>query len=180
MTWFGSPRPGQSWPQARADQMFAAYGTAELQRSRARELTPGSLLGAPARPLARIERVWDDHNFEEHNQTGLRLHIEFIVNGMFERRGVVAAYFRQAHGDFLRDTDGRCLCVRAPFEPRFNAAHYKDFPLFMPYAKLPLGPGTHSLEWEVTIWAPKHKFQSQSELVALVRSELVEFDLEVW
>jgi hypothetical protein len=50
----------------------------------------------------------------------------------------------------------------------------------MPYARLPLGPGTHSLGWKVIIWAhPTQKFV-QPKLVRLADSEIVEFDFTVW
>ena len=174
--WFGSPRPGQTWAQASADQMYAAYGTAELQRRRLPELTLGSTLRAPARPLAAIEQVWDDHNVEEHKQIGMLLHAEFVVSGMLKRKGSVTAYFYQNAG-FVRDSNGRLLCVSAPFVPPYEITHYKNFPLFMPYEDFPFGWGTHSLAWRIVIWA--HQDDPGQRPLRLLQSEFIEFDFQV-
>ena len=155
--------------------MFAAYGTAELQRRRAPQLTLGSTLRAPARPLAAIEQVWVDHNVEDHQQIGMLLHAEFVVREMLEREGAVTAYFYQSAGDFVRDSNGHLLCASAPFVPPYENTHYKDFSLFMPYEAFPFGMGTHSLAWNIVIWA--HQYPGQKPL-RLIQSELVEFDLQ--
>jgi hypothetical protein len=174
--WFGSPRPGQPWAQARVDQMFAAYSISESQRRRDRELALGSTLRAPARPLAAIEQVWDDHNVVDHEQKGMLLHAEFVVSGMLERRGAVTGFFYQSAGDFVRDSDGRLLCVSEPIVPPYENTHYKDFSLFMPYEDLPFGRGTHRLAWKIVIWAHQHPGQRP---LRLIQSELVEFDFQV-
>jgi hypothetical protein len=104
------------------------------------------------------------------------LHAEFVVRGMLRHQGAVTAYFYQSPSDFVRDSNGRVLCVSAPFVPQYESTRYKNFSLFMPYEEFPFGWGTHSLAWKIVIWANQEPGQRP---LLLIQSDFVEFDFQV-
>jgi hypothetical protein len=113
----------------------------------------------PLKPSATIERVWLEHNvFDGYRRKGMRIHIKFSQKNMLGRSGEVAAYFAFENGSDLKDfngtyrtRDGKVSCGTR-FNSKYESSTFEDYVLFMPVEELHLGPGRHSLKFNITIW----------------------------
>ena len=109
-------------------------------------------------PIAKIERVWIDHNVWEDGQKGMRIHTNFKVWYMKSEIGVVTHYFYFDNGRALIDSNdlfengfGKVWAAEI-FKPDFDRSVYKDFRIFMPYSELEIiRAGKYSLYFNTHI-----------------------------
>ena len=89
---------------------------------------------------ANIEEIWIDHNAYEKNQSGMRIHVKFDVNGLKNQKIYVSASF------FDEKKENRIKCYSDGYKtssntmvsycystPSYENSTYNDFQLFMPY-----------------------------------------------
>lgn len=106
---------------------------------------------------ATIKRVWVNHNVYEDGKYGMRIHVNFSVNGMYNRTGQVAVYFYYANGNPIRDTNynfrtvDNNVAVSRDFKPRYSNSNYSDFEIFMPYDEIHVYR-TSSCYFTISIW----------------------------
>ena len=93
-------------------------------------------------PVAKIHKVWVDHNVFEGGSKGMRIHVKFDAWYMQFDDGRVLAYFRFRDGDALKDfnnrfhtADGKVAAWR-DFTPPHLRTIYNDLSFFMPYDEL--------------------------------------------
>jgi hypothetical protein len=107
-----------------------------------------------------IERVWQEHNiYDEDDEKGMKIHINFNVDNLEEVDCCIAAYFSFQGGetigginDDFMTTDGQAV-VGEDFTPSYEGTRYDDLQLFMPYEELNLAEGYHHhCEFEIQIY----------------------------
>lgn len=62
---------------------------------------------ATTKPLAKIRRLWVDHNVSLAGKMGMQIHTDFQIVGSLRRRGTVSAHFYFANSVPLKDFNGR-------------------------------------------------------------------------
>lgn len=106
---------------------------------------------------ASIKRVWVDHSVYEGGQKGMRIHVNFDVNGMYNRTGQAAVYFYYSNGNPIKDTNNSyCtsngdVATHVSFTPGYSNANYSDLKIFMPYNELHIYRTT-SCYFTISIW----------------------------
>ena len=123
-----------------------------------------------------IRNVWVEHNVSNSNgNKGMRIHVNFDINGMLNRRGQAAAYFYFSSGNPLKDTNGLCctsngnVATHVDFTPNYENSNYNDLLIFMPYSELHLDKSA-SCFFTVSIWAGSKEVE---------QSDKTYFDFEV-
>lgn len=99
------------------------------------------------------------HGVHKGGVRGIAFHTRFHVAGMKDGTCQVAVYLQRADGRPLPDRNGNyragdgSVAVFHDFAPQFASAHYRDLPLFLPYAELDLTtPGNHALRARAVVW----------------------------
>lgn len=106
---------------------------------------------------ATIKRVWVDHNASNGSKRGMRIHINFDVNGMLNRTGQAAVYFYYSNGNALKDTNGSYrtgngnVATHVDFTPNYTNCNFGDLQIFMPYDELHVSRSC-SCYFTVSIW----------------------------
>ena len=92
--------------------------------------------------VAKIKRVWVDHNCYSGFVKGMKIHVEFETYNKQGVRGECAAFFFFEDGRKLYDyngnyraPDGHVSCAGS-FTPPYQNTTYNDFELFLPYNEL--------------------------------------------
>lgn len=92
--------------------------------------------------VAKINRVWVEHNKRKGLIKGMKIHVEFETFNVRGITGYCNAYFSFANGNKLFDyngnfraTDGQ-VCCPGYFTSGYDNTIYNNFELFMPYAEL--------------------------------------------
>ena len=108
-------------------------------------------------PEATIHDVAIDHNVTVDGMQGMRLHVQFTINGLQDVPCQVSAYFAFADGDPLFDyndayhtVDGQ-VSTWVDMTPGYAETFYEDLQLFIPYSELHMAPGTHALRVHIEI-----------------------------
>jgi len=109
-------------------------------------------------PKGKFNKVWVDHNTEQNNVMGMKIHAEFEVSHLKDVPCRAAAYFYFSSGNKLKDSnnayntkDGQ-VCVGKDFNPSYEESIYRDFELFMPYSELHMSDGKHSLKFYISLY----------------------------
>lgn len=113
-------------------------------------------------PLARIEKVWTEHNVDHKGQRGFWIHTAFTIDNHRGQAGRLSVFFRfEGHPGWLKDYDkDRAPDYGSPsgyattqevFTPLYDSARFSDFKVFMPYGQLHLLQGRHDLQAAVEI-----------------------------
>lgn len=106
---------------------------------------------------ALINRVWVDHNVYENGKYGMRIHIDFDINGMYNQKGQAAAYFYYANGNPIKDTNNSHrtsngdVATHVDFRPNYTNANYSDLKIFMPYNEIHVYSSS-SCYFTISIW----------------------------
>ena len=112
------------------------------------------------RATGEIHKVWLEHNVYESNQKGMRVHTSFDVNNHKDRPLIISAYFYDANGRRLEDSDGKYNSTGGQVSvgsnivyPNYNRSTWNDFSIFMPYDQLEVRtPGRNNLNVKVDAW----------------------------
>jgi len=110
-------------------------------------------------PSASFEKIWVDYDVTEEGSKGMRIHVKFTANDMFNMDAYVAIYFEfdDATATALKDKNNRYnstdgdVAVYKSIRPQYNPAVYDDLQLFMPYTELDLDAGKYNLAMDVKI-----------------------------
>lgn len=118
---------------------------------------PPAVRAAPVTAAATIHAVRQSHNESMGGRYGVRLFVDFSVEGLRGQTGAVTARFSDAAGQPLADGNGQFsdgaghVAVAEPFSPAVDSADISEFPLFMPYDELELPPGEHTVQVVVDV-----------------------------
>lgn len=106
---------------------------------------------------AKINKIWVDYNVYSGDQKGMKIHIDFNVNGCKGHTIRPVAYFYFSDGSKLKDyddsyctTDGQ-VSVGYSDDATYDGTHWSDFTLFMPYKQLHLGTGNYDLYFIIDV-----------------------------
>lgn len=94
-----------------------------------------------------INNKWLEHDVIQNGVKGMKIHVDFNVEGMKGKQGTVIVYFEHPKGTGLKDTNGSyCttngnVCVSDKFTPRYDNSHYSDFDIFMPINEIHMKKG---------------------------------------
>jgi len=96
----------------------------------------------------------------------MRIHSKLTVNNLREQSCRATAYFYFQSGEQLRDlnnqfntVDGQ-VAAGIEFKPLYDSTVYNDLSFSIPYNELHLSPGTHSLMFQIGLYAysTRHQF----------------------
>ena len=114
-------------------------------------------------PIARIEKVWIDHNVWHGGSKGMRIHTQFYVSNMQIESGSLMHFFYFNNGSPLFDTNGKykstigTVLAKEDFIPPHRHTEYPDFVIFMPYSELDIRrAGKYSLYFKTRILNKSH------------------------
>lgn len=88
---------------------------------------------------ASIENVWTDQNAYENNQSGMRIHVKFNVNGLKDKEICVMASFYNEEKKAIKcytegyKTKSNSMVSYKYSTPTYENSIYNDYPLFIPY-----------------------------------------------
>lgn len=111
-------------------------------------------------PSATIHRVWPEYDVVQNGQQGMRIHVDFTVNGITGTESYVVAYFFNQSGEMLKGansnytTSNGQVAAYDTFTPSTTFTHYTDYVLFMPYDEMLTLPGEHDLQFVVNVIIP--------------------------
>lgn len=105
-----------------------------------------------------VKKVWVDHNVtDSYGNQGMRIHVQFDINGMLNRTGQAAVYFYYENGNPLMDTNGQyCsmdgnVATHVDFTPNYDNCTYNDLSIFMPYSEMHIS-NSSSCFFTITLW----------------------------
>lgn len=114
----------------------------------------------PAKPDAKLQKIWVDYDTYSGNQYGMMIHVDFTT---YEMKGIpveFAVFFDYYDGEnlvWLKDNNGRYnspggyVGVAKKITPSYETSVFTDIQVFMPYDELDLDAGTHDLSMELYI-----------------------------
>ena len=92
--------------------------------------------------VAKVNRVWVEHNKFKGLMKGMKIHVEFETFNVRGIQGNCNAYFSFSNGNKLLDYNGNYraidgqVCCPGYFTSGYDNTIYTDFELFMPYSEL--------------------------------------------
>jgi hypothetical protein len=113
---------------------------------------------APAKRTGTFESISVDYNVHEHNQYGMRIHVNLTVQNLKGAKCRAVAYFEFASGITLKDynekyrTTNGSVAVGTDLAPGYDNTVYNDLTLFMPYSELHLAKGQHHLRFKIDVY----------------------------
>lgn len=123
---------------------------------------PATISGPTPVSSANIQDVTVDYDTTKFGQTGMLIHVKFLVDGMNGTKGRAIAYFYDQTGQELTNhsstdlsADGLFkyqarddqLIVWDYFTPVYDSAQFNDFQLFLPYSTIELPSGSYHLKF---------------------------------
>lgn len=106
---------------------------------------------------ASVEKIWVDYGVTENGKTGMRIHVNFTVNGLKGVDSYLAIYFERKNGEKLTNTnptysskDGQ-LAVYKSLKPGHDATVYEDAQLFLPYDEIKIGNGVFDMKMDIDV-----------------------------
>lgn len=108
-------------------------------------------------PSATFKEVWVDYDQERNGVKGMVFHVKFATNQMKGLPSLVAIYFMDEDGRFLKDNNKKMLsssgevAVYRELEPCCDVAEYNDLDVFMPYDELDLPDGEYTLKADIKV-----------------------------
>lgn len=126
---------------------------------------------ASSNRTAKVEQITVDHNVYEGGVKGMRIHVKFTVDNMYQLKGRCVAYFHFSDGRALNDynqryytTDGK-VSLGGDFTPNYVNCRFNDYQLFMPYDELHMSSGNYDLKFNVIIFDNNRKQLTESDWV---------------
>lgn len=115
--------------------------------------------GLATKGSATFKKTWVEEQVEEKGLKGIRIHSHFNVSNLFGQncRAVVWFYDTET-GEPLEDFNGQYstssgdVSVGMDFVPNYISTDFTDFPLFIPYEELHLGPGLHNVKFQIGLF----------------------------
>jgi hypothetical protein len=109
---------------------------------------------------AQVNSVYSEYNVWRNGQRGQVIHVDFNVQGMLGKVGLVAAYFfYRPSAEPVRSSDpgyniNGILAVSRHIIPSYENTSYNNFQLFIPYNEWVrnLTPPYASLQYTVCVW----------------------------
>jgi Flp pilus assembly protein TadD len=119
--------------------------------------TDGTTTTSNKKASAAFNKMWIDYDVTEKGQKGMRIHVNFNVNGMKGVDGYLAIYFQKKGGDklFTSNTAYRSkagqVAIYYSIKPGYDPAYYEDATVFIPYAEFNLPRGKYDLQMDVDV-----------------------------
>ena len=127
---------------------------------------------------AQISDITFEHNVYKNNVKGMKVLVDFTVQGMKDGAGRCVAYFYYPDGSVVKDTN-KSYCTTtgetssgSDFKPGYDNAKYTDFEIFIPYSELEVPSDVRDLKLLCCIWE-----NSDSSWNELVKSNYYSFVL---
>ncbi len=140
---------------ARSDWFQVKSGDKTVKVSVTQNANPNTVSAA-------FQNVWVEHNVVQYvgfmPVKGMKIHAKFNVNNMYNRQGLIHAYFYFQNGTMLMDYNGQYrapngqVTVYGNFTPNYTECIFNDYVLFMPYTELHCGAGTSYLRFHMELF----------------------------
>lgn len=98
-----------------------------------------------------------DYNVRNGKQLGMRMRVNFTVNGMKDTDAYLAIHFQtkddtklSAKPGIYRDVNGNLAAFKT-LKPDYEETDYKDLELFLPYDEFKLPAGRHELKMDIDL-----------------------------
>ena len=107
-------------------------------------------------PSAVFKSCWIDYNITEGGQKGMKIHVNFEVNGLKGVDSKLVARVQTEDGDFLTSNsafsndDGQ-LETNFAMKPGYPTTVYEDADMFLPYSEIDLGKGVWNLKLDIDL-----------------------------
>ncbi len=105
----------------------------------------------------RIDRVWVEKNVRALETKGLKIHIDFTINNVINKKITVAVYFYHNDGSPLKNYNGKYktpdgqVAVATNLYPKNNPAWYNNCELFIPNYELHLYSAQY-INLQTVVW----------------------------
>jgi hypothetical protein len=109
-------------------------------------------------PVVQIQNTWTEHNIFHQGRKGMRIHVQFKIDGQRERKCSLDAYFYFKNGEPLKDFNGLYtnsegnVALEEFFTPTYGNSRYENFIMFMPVEELHMSKGKHELKFHLVVW----------------------------
>jgi len=107
-------------------------------------------------PSGVFKSCWIDYNITEGGQKGMRIHVNFEVNGLKGVDSKLVARVQSEDGDYLTsrssysNDDGQ-LETYFSMKPGYPTTVYEDADMFLPYSEIDLGKGVWNLKLDIDL-----------------------------
>jgi hypothetical protein len=114
-----------------------------------------------AKPDIKFTKLWVEQNIRKNGRNGIAIHAQYTAYNLKEKPMVLLVRFQGADGKNLKTENSRFanklgeLALFRNFKPGFDAAVYKDWDVFIPYAEIPLSSGRNRLKIDADVFYSK-------------------------
>src|SRR5215204_1473348 len=108
-------------------------------------------------PSAAFKNCWIEYNVTENGRKGMRVHVNFEVNGLKGVDAKLVARVKKDNDEFLTSTSPSYsnssdqLEISYDIKPGYAVTVYEDAPLFLPYSELIIRKGVWDLKLDIDL-----------------------------
>jgi hypothetical protein len=105
---------------------------------------------------ATVKRIWVDYDVSEDGRKGMRIHVNFEVNGLKGIDSKIVARVQKENGDYLTSSsaysnDSGQLETSFDMKPGFSTTVYEDATMFLPYNEIMVRKGVWTLKLDIDL-----------------------------